>query len=72
MLYGIKINPSIETPKYISIADLLDKVTIATGIKQEAKVKSVNLLVGNIELIYRKIILKAINILLKEITLAFN
>jgi single-stranded DNA-specific DHH superfamily exonuclease len=63
--------PIIDEAIYTKIALFIEPLINATGIKRDAKVSMLIVLIGNSRFKYKITIVKAINIALKVISLAF-
>lgn len=64
--------PMIDEAIYTKIALFIEPLIKAIGIKREAKVSMLNVLIGNSRFKYKTIIVKAVNTALKVISLAFK
>lgn len=71
MFIGSMKKPIIDDDIYTKKALFIEPLIIATGIKREAKVSMLIVLIGNSRFKYKIIIVKAINTALKVISLAF-
>lgn len=71
ILIGSKNNPIIDEDIYTKIALFIEPLIKAIGIKREANVRMLIVLIGNSKFKYKIIIVSAVNRALKVISLAF-